>query len=157
MGQPHTSVIIKICGSCPLYTICSQCTCIISICTQNMASTLGQQQQCSLSWHRVLHDSNFETLKKLNLPPLHQTELFLSGEFVHPLHSVLFNHHWYVGLSICIYQLLSCYTYTYQLTAKLQSIGCLGISSYKKQVDILISKSQALQILYLKHCVYKTT
>ena len=27
----------------------------------------------------------------------------------------------------------------------------------KKQVDILISKNQALQILYLKHCVYKTT
>ena len=26
-----------------------------------------------------------------------------------------------------------------------------------KQVDILISKNQALQILYLKHCVYKTT
>ena len=25
------------------------------------------------------------------------------------------------------------------------------------QVDILISKNQALQILYLKHCVYKTT
>ena len=30
--------------------------------------------------------------------------------------------------------------------------------NYKfKQVDILISKNQALQILYLKHCVYKTT
>ena len=27
----------------------------------------------------------------------------------------------------------------------------------EKQVDILISKNQALQILYLKHCVYKTT
>ena len=27
----------------------------------------------------------------------------------------------------------------------------------RKQVDILISKNQALQILYLKHCVYKTT
>ena len=26
-----------------------------------------------------------------------------------------------------------------------------------KQVDILISKNQTLQILYLKHCVYKTT
>ena len=26
-----------------------------------------------------------------------------------------------------------------------------------KQVDILISKNQALQILYLKNCVYKTT
>ena len=26
-----------------------------------------------------------------------------------------------------------------------------------EQVDILISKNQALQILYLKHCVYKTT
>ena len=26
-----------------------------------------------------------------------------------------------------------------------------------KQVDILIPKNQALQILYLKHCVYKTT
>ena len=26
-----------------------------------------------------------------------------------------------------------------------------------KQVDILISKNQALQILYLKHCIYKTT
>ena len=25
-----------------------------------------------------------------------------------------------------------------------------------KQVDILISKKQVLQILYLKHCVYKT-
>ena len=27
----------------------------------------------------------------------------------------------------------------------------------EKQVDILISKNQALQILYLKHYVYKTT
>ena len=27
---------------------------------------------------------------------------------------------------------------------------------HKEQVDILISKNQALQILYLKHCVYKT-
>ena len=27
----------------------------------------------------------------------------------------------------------------------------------EKQVDILISKNQALQILYLKHSVYKTT
>ena len=27
----------------------------------------------------------------------------------------------------------------------------------QKQVDILISKNQALQLLYLKHCVYKTT
>ena len=27
----------------------------------------------------------------------------------------------------------------------------------EKQVDILISKNQALQVLYLKHCVYKTT
>ena len=26
-----------------------------------------------------------------------------------------------------------------------------------EQVDILISKNRALQILYLKHCVYKTT
>ena len=26
-----------------------------------------------------------------------------------------------------------------------------------QQVDILISKNQTLQILYLKHCVYKTT
>ena len=26
-----------------------------------------------------------------------------------------------------------------------------------KQVDNLISKNQALQVLYLKHCVYKTT
>ena len=25
---------------------------------------------------------------------------------------------------------------------------------YLKQVDILLSKKQALQILYLKHCVY---
>ena len=30
-------------------------------------------------------------------------------------------------------------------------------STYCEQVDILISKNQALQILYLKHCVYKTT
>ena len=27
----------------------------------------------------------------------------------------------------------------------------------QKQVDILISKNQALQILHLKHCVYKAT
>ena len=27
----------------------------------------------------------------------------------------------------------------------------------EKQVDILISKNQALKILHLKHCVYKTT
>ena len=26
-----------------------------------------------------------------------------------------------------------------------------------KQVDILISKNQALQMLYLKHCVHKTS
>ena len=32
-----------------------------------------------------------------------------------------------------------------------------GDSPPKKQVDILISKNQALQILYLKHCIYKTT
>ena len=32
------------------------------------------------------------------------------------------------------------------------------ITKYKnKQVNILISKNQALQILYLKHCIYKTT
>ena len=28
---------------------------------------------------------------------------------------------------------------------------------HEKQVDILIFKNQALQILHLKHCVYKTT
>ena len=33
-----------------------------------------------------------------------------------------------------------------------------GLSTnIEKQVDILISKNQVLQILYLKHCVYKTT
>ena len=28
---------------------------------------------------------------------------------------------------------------------------------YGQQVDILISKNQALQVLYLKHCVYNET
>ena len=32
-----------------------------------------------------------------------------------------------------MYYLLSCHTYTYQLTAKLQSIACFGISGYKEQ------------------------
>ena len=31
-----------------------------------------------------------------------------------------------------------------------------GINAPMEQVDILISKNQALQILYLNHCVYKT-
>ena len=31
------------------------------------------------------------------------------------------------------------------------------MSVFSKQVDILISKNQVWQILYLKHCVYKTT
>ena len=38
------------------------------------------------------------------------------------------------------------------------SIKSLGEDTHKhKQVDILISKNQVLQILYLKHCVYKTS
>ena len=40
------------------------------------------------------------------------------------------------------------------------NIGKMDPESMKtltKQVDILISKNQALQILYLQHCVYKTT
>ena len=35
--------------------------------------------------------------------------------------------------------------------------GKFVFNTVYKQVDILISKNQALQILYLKHCVYKTT
>ena len=31
------------------------------------------------------------------------------------------------------------------------------MSVFSKQVDILISKNQVWQILYLEHCVYKTT
>ena len=35
--------------------------------------------------------------------------------------------------------------------------ACVCVLPDLQQVDILISKNQALQILYLKHCVYKTT
>ena len=34
---------------------------------------------------------------------------------------------------------------------------CVTCMQQIQQVDILISKNQALQTLYLKHCVYKTT
>ena len=36
-------------------------------------------------------------------------------------------------------------------------IRIIGSQKQREQVDILISKNQTLQILYLKHCVYKTT
>ena len=37
------------------------------------------------------------------------------------------------------------------------AVTCSDLKNIAKQVDILISKNQALQILYLKHCVHKTT
>ena len=36
-------------------------------------------------------------------------------------------------------------------------MNMLQMMGLPEQVDILISKNQALQILYLKHCIYKTT
>ena len=59
-------------------------------------------------------------LLNIRLNPSHLTNLSTTWL------TVLFNCHWHIRLSICTYHLLSCYTFTYQLTAKLLFIACLG-------------------------------
>ena len=46
-----------------------------------------------------------------------------------PWHSALFKCHQHL---YCMYQLLLCYTYTYQCTVELRFIACLGASGYKE-------------------------
>ena len=49
------------------------------------------------------------------------------------------------------------YTIALFLAPESYAVNSMCINVLAEQVDILISKIQALQILYLKHCVYKTT
>ena len=44
-----------------------------------------------------------------------------------------------------------------EISAKAKGSPFEKICTKRKQVDILISKNQALQMLYLKHYVYKTS
>ena len=55
----------------------------------------------------------------------------------------------YICYSHFISDSFRCHAYKYSVPGSLRV--------FQKQVDILISKNQVLQILYIKHCVYKAT
>ena len=112
-GQTHISIKAKTCRSCPSYTASRQCT---STSVHRTQLPHWSSNTSSLSWHRGLYHSNFGTLGKPSLPPLHQVEPLSSGKFVY-YHGPLF----YLNITSMSGYLIVCTNY-YHVTLILNQV-----------------------------------
>ena len=118
---------------------------ILFQCIHN-ADVMFHGSKCQIGWLFLTYLGHL--FLEAGMPPSHETYGYISND------------------SSCPWTIMVILAMTHNF---LEPYGCINNDKYWMlnyhikgrgtwtQVDILISKSQALQILYLKHCVYKTT
>ena len=122
-----------------------------------------------LTWRQLIlilrTVSEVVAVNQLKLRSLYQKKLYITTSyFVYEMAM----KKWILHESAHEISFMHNYVYIKYAWKKVKSRCCMNVAwnntrkvyelfVYMKQVDILISKNQALQILYLKHCVYKTT